>query len=144
MQRISEAIVLLTALNPQTVNNTPKTSAWVDASQLHELFAVLALGDMAAETIDFRIEQATDSGGTLAKPVKASTQLAAHATNNDNKQLQISAMADKLDTAGGFKWVRIYAVTSAATGGMGAGLLYGVPRYRPAVHNATVLETATL
>jgi len=144
MQRIFEELALLAVINPQTVANTNITSGWVDASLYHELAAQLSLGDMASETIDFKIEQATSSGGAGAKTLKASTQLAANASNNDNKQLQIAVTTDKLDSANGFKFVRLNAVTGGATGGPASGSLWGRPRFRPAAQAATVLETAYL
>lgn len=144
MQRFHEEFALLAVINPATVNSTPATSSWVNAGLYHELFAELALGDMANETIDFKIEQATDSGGTGAKDLKAATQLAASAAANDNKQVQISVTTDKLDGENGFVWVRIRAVTGGATGGAACGTLRGRPRNKPASNAASVVQTATL
>lgn len=142
MQRLSEEIVLLAATAPATVNSTPGVSAWVDASQMHELLAVFQTGDMAAETIDFKIEQATDGSGTGVKDLKAATQLAAHASNNDGKQVFITATADKIDSQNGFRYVRTRAVTGNTTGGIVAQQLWGRPTYKPAAHNASVVQTA--
>jgi hypothetical protein len=144
MNRVHENLPLIASHGPATVNSTPATSSWVDVRQYHELFAMLALGDMAAETIDFKIEQATDGSGTGAKDLKAATQLAAHASNNDLKQVQISVDAQRLDSENGFYFARIRSVTGGATGGVAFGALFGVPRYKPASQQAAVVQTATL
>lgn len=141
MERLNESLALLAVLNPATVNSTPATSSWVDAAAAHELLAVLAIGNMATETVDFKIEQATDSSGTAVKDLAASTQLAASAAANDNAQLLIDVKAETIDTANGFRYVRLRAVTGGATGGPMCGLLWARTRYRPSTHAASVLET---
>lgn len=142
MDRIHESLPLIVASNLATVNTTPLTTAWVDMKDYHEIIATLCLGDMAAETIDFKIEQATDGSGTGAKDLKAATQLAAHASNNDHRQVQISAHLEKLDGNGGFRFVRGRAITGGVTGGAAVVLLHGRPRYKPGTQAATVLQTA--
>lgn len=144
MNRVYEQYPLLAAIDPATVTSTPATSSWVDTAGQQELFAELQIGNVAAETVDFKIEQATDSSGTGVKDLKAATQLAAHATNNDNKQVQISVAIEKLDTANGFRYVRIRAVTGGATGGPMAGTLRGRGRNRPATQASSVVQVATL
>lgn len=144
MLRFHEQFKLLAALDPQTVANTQAVSSWVSVGDCDELLAILFLGDIASETIDFKIQQASDSSGTGAKDLKASTQLAASASANDSKQLQISVRADKLDRANSFTYVRIRAITGGATGGPAAGALYGRSTLGPVSQPSSVLETATL
>lgn len=144
MIRLHEKYALLAVIDPQTINSTPKTSPWVDSGGVHELFAELLLGDMANETVDFKIEQATDNAGTGAKDLKAATQRAASLTANDLKQVQISVDAARLDIANGFRFVRIRAVTGGVTGGPGAATLRGWSRQQPATQAASVVETSTL
>jgi hypothetical protein len=144
MQRLHEVFPLLAVINAATVNSTPATSAWVDVAQYHELFGELVLGNMAAETIDFKIEQAQDGSGTGAKDLKASTQLVAHASNNDNKVLQISVDCARLDSGGGFRFARLRAVTGNTTGGPVAGTLRGHCRNQPGVETSALAEVATL
>jgi hypothetical protein len=144
MNRVHENLVLIASIGPVTVNSTPGTSSWVDVSNYNELFAELALGDMANETIDFKIEQATDNSGTGAKDLKAITQLAASAAANDSKQVQISVTTDRLDSENGFKFARIRAVTGNTTGGVAFGSLRGVPRTKPGTQQAAVVQVATL
>ena len=89
--------------------------------------ATLLIGDMASETIDFRIEVADDSGFTTAKTtIVASTQLAASATLNDNKVLVLECRAsDAKRLAPTSRFLRGRAITGGATGGSGAILVTG-------------------
>ena len=68
--RPDEAVALVATVDPQTVINVEKTSDWVDMSKFHQCMFVLLLGDMAAETIDFKLEQATDSAGAGKKDLE--------------------------------------------------------------------------
>ncbi len=125
MNRIYEMLPLLAQISPQTVANTPVLSSYVAVKDLHEIFAEFQLGNMAAETIDVAIYQATDSGGSGAKALKAATQLAAHATNNDNKVVQVSALAEDMDHDNGFTHVALRMVTGNTTGGAASATLRG-------------------
>lgn len=130
-QLAEQAAVL--AIRAGTANSTPLVTPYVDVSKVESLQLVAALGDMAAEAIDVGIYQATDTSGTGAKVAKAATQLAAHATNNDNKAVVVGMRKDELDLAGGFKFVAGRAVTGGATGGAcGLVLQGGGNRYGPA------------
>lgn len=144
MNRVYENLPLLAFFGPATMNSTPAVSAWIDTSNQNELFAELMLGDMAAETIDFKIEQATDNAGTGVKDLKAATQLAASAAANDLKQVQISVTTDRLDGENGFKFVRIRGVTGNTTGGVASGTLRGVPRNKPGTQQAGVVQVSVL
>lgn len=68
-----------------------------------------------AETLTFRIEKATDSGGTGKATVKEIVR-AAHATENDNIMLEIDAHPNDLGVT--FTHVRIVAIASAGAGGL--------------------------
>lgn len=144
MQRLNEELALVASIGPATVNSTPALSAWVSAAALLELLAVFNLGDMANETIDLAIYQAQDGSGTGAKVLKAATQLAASASANDSKQVLISADPARLDTDNGFTFVALRAVTGNTTGGSVCGNLWARPRYKPASHQAAVVQQATI
>lgn len=140
-ERFHEAYPLVAVIAAGTVTSTPKTSSWADVSSAHELIAELVLGDMAAETIDFRIEQATSSTGAGAKTLQAATQLTASATVNDNKVVQVSVDAAKLDSTNGFRYARLVAVTGGATGGLAVATLRIRSRELAGTQDAAVLET---
>jgi hypothetical protein len=126
-----------------TANSTPLVSSYVSAKHCGEVTAIVHLGDMASETIDIALFQASDSGGTGAKNLKAATQIAAHASNNDSKQVVITARADEFDVDNGFEHVAVRVVTGGATGGTVFGTVIGSDlRYQPAslVDNAAVIQ----
>jgi hypothetical protein len=126
-----------------TASSTPLVSSYVSAKNVGEITAVVHLGDMASETIDVALYQATDTSGTGAKSLKAITQLAASAAANDSKQVIVSARADELDVDGGFSCVAVRIVTGGATGGTVNGQVWGSDiRYQPAanVDNASVVQ----
>lgn len=100
-----------------TANSTPLVTSYVSAKNCGRINLIARLGDMASETIDIAIYQATDTSGTSAKALKANTQLAASASANDNSVHVISVDANDLDIAGGFYTVAGRIVTGAGTGG---------------------------
>jgi hypothetical protein len=128
----SEQIAVVGTVDPQTVANTAKLTDAVDMSKFHELLAILLLGDMASETIDFELQESATAGGTYTTITgKAATQLAAHATNNDNKQIVINLKAEELSA--GKQFVKGRVITGGATGGPACVVMLGVkPRYGPA------------
>ena len=87
--------------------------------------ALVALtGDMAAETIDVSIHQATLVDLTGDASLKAATQLAAHATNNDNKCIIINLRQSEIVAAKPF--ISGYAITGSTTGGVMSLTLLGI------------------
>jgi hypothetical protein len=132
--KAGEKLALVSVSDPGTLNSTPKHSTPVDMSKWHQVVFVLALGDMAAETIDFLV-QTCDSDGSNPATLKSAVQLAAHASNNDNKQLLISVRAEELLDSGKTH-VRARALTGNTTGGPACMLGFGVDaRSEPASDN---------
>ncbi len=126
-----------------TANSTPLVTSYVNAKHCGEITLIARLGDMASETIDIALYQASDSGGTGAKSLKAATQLAASAGGNDNSYVVITARADELDVDNGFEHVAGRIVTGGATGGTVHMTVLGSDlRYQPAslVDAAAVLQ----
>jgi hypothetical protein len=128
---LHERVNLAGIVNPATMNSTPVLTGAIDMSKWSEVMAVLCLGDMAAETIDFKAQDCATSGGSYADITgKAMTQLAASATNNDNKQAIITVKSEELNA--GAQFVKFRGVTGGATGGPAAIVVLGVPKYQPA------------
>lgn len=133
--------------DPATMANTEKTTTGVATGQYHGYRYVLLLGNMASETIDFRVEVADDSGFSTNKvTLKAATQLAAHATNNDSKQIEIFVTGIDIEKASPTaRYIRARGITGNATGGPVAMLGIGVgARYAPVTALATVLQQVTV
>lgn len=122
--RFTEGVALL-AHKAGTVTSTQLATLGVKAHLSFRFFALLALlSDMASETIDVRIEKCSAADGTGAAELKAATQLAAHATNNDNKAIWINLRSDELDDA--LPFIRGRAVTGNVTGGICSLSLFGM------------------
>ncbi len=98
--KLSERLALVATIDPQTVTTEVFTDV-VDFGANVQAMAIASLGNMAAETIDFKF-YSCDSDGNNAAAVTglAATQLAAHASNNDNKQLIINVRDTDLLASG--------------------------------------------
>ena len=90
-----EKLALVGTIDPATVVNSEVFTDVVDMAKFHQVLATAFLGNMAAETIDFKA-YTCDSNGSNATTLKSCTQLAAHASNNDNTQLSIQVRAEEL------------------------------------------------
>ena len=98
---------------------------------------------MAAETIDFKVQQSASSDGSNPKDLKAATQLVAHATNNDNATVKIGFNSNDLDAANSFRYVNATAVTGGGTGGVCSVAILATSRIKPVsvIEPAKVLQT---
>lgn len=122
--KAGDVLTVASTIDPQTVANTAKVGDYVDMADYDQVMFVFETGDMAAETIDCAVYEATDSSGTGAQSLRAATQLAAHATNNDNSQVVIVVRADELTD--GFRYVAPRMVTGGATGGVASAVGIGI------------------
>ena len=99
-QKMCEGLALVGTVDPATVANTEVFTDVVDMGALQQAIGVAMLGNMAAETIDFKA-YSCDSDGNNAAAItgKAATQLAAHASNNFAGTLRRCGAADALTIA---------------------------------------------
>lgn len=126
---IAELVGVIATIDPQTVANTEKFTDVVDMAKYPQALFAFALGDMAAETIDAKV-YTCESDGSGAAALKSATQLSAHASNNDNKQILIAVRGtDLLDS--GKRYVKGGMVTGGATGGAAACVVLGFSRADP-------------
>lgn len=124
-----------------TASSTPLAGTALNMAPWGKALFIFRLGDMAAETIDCVVETC-NSDGSGNVTLKAATQLAAHASNNDNKVIVIAVDANEL-TASGKSYVRGKITTGGVTGGTCSIAALGVePRHGVAadVDNAAVVE----
>lgn len=126
--KLSEQLALVATIDPATLVNVEVFSDVVDMGALHQALAILALGNIAAETVDFKA-YSCDSDGNNAVVItgRTATQLAAHASNNDGKQLMINIRSTDL-LASGKQHVKFGAVTGGASGGPAAVVVLGQAR----------------
>lgn len=141
--RGSEVCAVVSTIDPQTVANVEKAGDYVDMGAWESVMFIFLTGDMPAETVDFKLEQATSSGGAGKKDLVTATQLAASATTSDNSQVVLEVRAEELDQANGFRYVRPRMITGGATGGPCACVGLGFnSRYGVGTDLATVLQIA--
>jgi hypothetical protein len=132
----SEAVALVGVIDPVSEGVGSTSTIYVDMALFDQLMAVISAGTLgAAATLDAKLEQAKDVGGTDVKDItdKSITQLV-KATNDDDQAI-INVRAEELDVAGGFSFVRL-TLTVAAAASLVYGELLGIgPRYGPASDN---------
>lgn len=144
MNWLHERATPVAALDPQTVANSEKLTGAVDLSKFSEVMFVFLLGDMAAETIDCGVYESDASGGSYAPLTgKQATQLAAHASNNDNKQIVITVKSEELSS--GKRFLKGRMITGNTTGGPAAILALAAPRFGPGTDDkaASVVQVVT-
>ena len=139
----SERVAVLATVDPDANTVGAITSDWADMTKFNSMMAIVQTGVMGASgTLDFKLQQATSSGGAGNKDIsgKAITQLVK--ATDDDKQAVINVRADQLDVAGGFKFVAMVHTVGTATGDSGAVLLGLDPVHSTAADNdlASVAE----
>lgn len=129
---LADALVVAGVINPATTANTQRNTGAIDVSRFDSLLFIFALGDMASETIDAGVESCDSDGTSNAADItgKQATQITAHASNNDNKQVVIAVNCQAV-LASGKQYVRGTMVTGGATGGPASCIVLGTHRYGP-------------
>jgi hypothetical protein len=92
------------SIDPDAYAAGTYTTGWIDMSKFFSVLAVVMAGTLGASaTLDAKIQQAQDSGGTGAKDISglAITQLT-QAGADSNKQALINVMQSDLDRANNF------------------------------------------
>lgn len=139
--KASDKAALLGLVAPISQGAGTVTTGWINAGLYNSILALIAAGVMGASaTIDAKLEQATDSGGTGAKNVTNSLITQMVKATDDGKFTLISLDPQKLDVNGGFSWVRL-----SITVGTAASLIYGAllgleTRYGIATHAAALKQ----
>lgn len=130
---LAEGLGVAGVITPATTANTQRNTGAIDLAVWDSLLFVFSLGNMASETIDCGVETVDSDGTSNAVDItgKQATQLAAHASNNDDKQIVVAVKSVDL-IANGKRYVRGTMVTGGATGGPAGCVVLGVPRYGPA------------
>lgn len=95
-ERLSERLGVVGALDPVVVVDTELYTDYIDMSKMEQVLGILQLGDVNAKTFDFRAVGYSDAAAGDATELKDCTQLAAHATANDGKQLVIGIRREDL------------------------------------------------
>jgi hypothetical protein len=126
--KLRELFPLVGVLSPAATVNVERFSTVVDMGAHIQVLAVVALGDMAAETIDVKVYACdTDGNNAVALTTNSATQIAAHASNNDNKQIVLNVRAEDL-LASSKRAIKLGVVTGSTVGGIVSGVILGQPR----------------
>lgn len=119
------------AVNTGTASSTPLAGTAARMNRFNKALVIFLLGDMASETIDCIVETC-DSNGANNVSLKAATQLAAHASNNDSKRIVIAVDSDDL-IASGKEYIRGKITTGNTVGGTCTIIVIGLePKFGPA------------
>jgi hypothetical protein len=143
--KLTERLALLGAIDPDVTTASTVTSDWGNAGLFDRILALVAMGTLGSSaTVDAKLEQAQDSGGTGAKDVSGTdiTQQTQAGTDASDKQVWINLKADELDKANGFEYVRLSITVGTATSDIAGFLFGGDARHQPANDNdlASVVE----
>lgn len=141
----SEQLAVLEVIDADAYTANTYTTGWIDMSTVEAILACIAVGDLGTNaTVDAKLEQATDSGGSGAKDItgKAITQLT-DAGSDSNKQALINCRANELDVNNNFTHARLSVTVAVATSDAAAFVLGMYPRYGYAdgLNAASVDET---
>ena len=129
---IAEDIAVLGTVDPISQGAGSVTTGWVSVSNFLSFLALISTGIMGASaTLDAKVQQAQDSGGTGAKDItgKAITQIVK--ASGDGKQALINFRAQDLDQLNGFSYVRVSATVGTAASLIAVYLLGGNARFEP-------------
>jgi hypothetical protein len=125
------------SIDPDAYAAGTYTTGWIDMSKFFSVLAVVMAGTLGASaTLDAKIQQAQDSGGTGAKDISglAITQLT-QAGADSNKQALVNVMQSDLDRANNFAFVRLSMTIGTAASDAGGVVLGLDPRYGDAEAN---------
>ena len=127
---------VLAVIDPDAYGVSTEVSDWVDASQFHQILAIVMAGTLGSSaTIDGKIRQATSAAGAGAKDIAGAAITQMTKSAGDDKQALISLNTDALDIAGGFRYVALSMTIGGAPADAG-GLIVGLaPRVGPASDN---------
>ncbi|MGH8743047.1 MAG: hypothetical protein ACREUY_02090 [Burkholderiales bacterium] len=128
----SDGVALVSAVDPISQGAGSPAQVWTNVKNFHSFLAVLDVGVFGGSaTVDFKLQQATDSSGTGAKDItgKSITQLVAAGGNN--RQAMINARASDMDQANSFNFIS-FKITVGTAATLVAAAMYGFyPRFEP-------------
>lgn len=143
MDQPSERVAVVATVDPVNGNNAANSSDYVDMSKFASAMFILLAGAMDS-TLDFKLVEATDSGGTGAQDLSAKAITQETGGDDDNRQWIINVKAEELSA--GFTHVKAVATCGNGTTNLIAVVGLGLdPKYGPASDNdlATVDQIVT-
>jgi len=134
---VSEGVAVGGVIDPDVTVASTVVSDYMDMGNFENAMAIILAGTLGSSaTLNAKLVQATDSGGTGSKDItgKAITALTQAGTDSD-KQAIINCRAEELDLANDFDHVAISMTVAVATSDACAILLGTNARYKPASDN---------
>jgi hypothetical protein len=129
----TDQFAIISQLDPASRLGGGFPSSFADCKLWHSFVMIAQVGTFpVGATFDARLQQCTDSSGTITKniPGKAITTLLA--AGGSNKQVLVNLRPDELDLAGGFGFIRMVLNTSGTTTFCSAMLLGLSAKWSPA------------
>ncbi len=139
----SEQLSILATFDPISQAAATVTTGWVSVANFHSFLAVVQTGVMGASaTLDAKVQQAQDSGGTGVKDITGKAIVQIVKASGDNKQALINFRPEDLDNANGFAYVRLSLTVGTAASVVAASLLGINARYNTsdAFNQAAVVQ----
>jgi len=141
MIRPSDIVTVVAVISPVSQGVGTLDSGWVAAADYHQFLAIINDGVLgAAATLDGKIQQAQDSGGTGAKDVTGLAITQQVKATDDNKGAIINFRPPKLDRANNFTHWRLRLTVGAAASLVSAVLLGLSGRNQPGSHATAIKE----
>lgn len=142
--KISEGLALLGSVDPISQGAGTVTTGWVAVQNFHSFLALIATGIMGASaTLDAKIQQAQDSGGTGVKDLTGKALVQILKAAGDGKQAYINFRDQDLDTTNGFTYIRL-SLTVGTAASLVAGYLFGGNAKFEPVRDLTASPTINL
>lgn len=143
----SDKLTVLAKLDPVSQGAATITSAWLSAGDYAQYLAIIMLGVMAGtSTVDAKLQQASDSGGTGAKDITGSpiTQFT-QAGGDSGKTAFIQFDPRKgMDADNNFTHFRLSITVAAAASLLGYVIAGMDPKYGVGVQIAGVAQTVSV
>jgi len=140
----TDKATLAAVIQPISQGAGTVTTGWVSMADFDNIMAVLQCGVLGTSaTVDAKLQQATDSGGTGAKDItgKAITQLVK--ATDDGKTVFINLRDDEMDVNNAFTHVRLSVTVGTAASLVGAAIYGFDARYQPASPIASVKQVVS-
>lgn len=142
--KISEGLALLGSVDPISQGAGTVTTGWVAVQNFHSFLALIAIGILGASaTLDAKLQQAQDSGGTGAKDITGKALVQIVKASGDGKQAYINCCDQDLDTTNGFTYIRL-SLTVGTAASLVAGYLFGGNAKFEPVRDLTASPTINL
>lgn len=141
--------VLAAVIDPDAYAPATITTGWVSLATYGYILAALAWGDLGTgATINAKLQQASDSGGTGAKDISGKAITEVDQTDSPipaNQQAVINCRSDELDVANSFTHVRLSVTITSTSSPLApsdvCAMIFGFDaNYQPATDATTVAE----